>query len=150
MVNIKVIPVPRGTSPSQRPPPEWDKKMASGLRKECETLTGITEDFPTQSIYATHANTFVGGLIMEQHGDILWIDNLWVEPELRNQGIAAQLIDRAYEFAAHEGIREIQLNTFFEKAYLFFLSYGFEEVAIVPNWKYDLKCYLMRKMVKSG
>lgn len=129
--------------------PKWDKKIAYGLRKEYESLIGMAEDFQTHTIYATHAKTLVGGIILEQHRDILWIDALWVEPDFRKHGIGAQLLQKALHSASQYGIKEMQLNTFFKKAHTFFLSCGFEDVAMIPEWKYGLNCYLMRKKVKE-
>jgi GNAT superfamily N-acetyltransferase len=125
--------------------PEWDKKIASGLRKECEVLTGITEDFKTHNIYVKSGETFAGGLSMEQHGEILWIDSFWVEPHFRRQGIGKALLQNAILFAIQNKLKEVQLNTFFKEAMGFFLSCDFENIAVIPHWKYGLDCYLMRK-----
>ena len=57
--------------------PEWDKKIACGIRTECGGLPGIKADFQTQSFYVKSGETFAGGISMEQHGDILWIDPLY-------------------------------------------------------------------------
>jgi N-acetylglutamate synthase-like GNAT family acetyltransferase len=121
--------------------PEWDKKIEAGLLKECEALTGIRDDFKTHALYAERDSTFAGGIHFEIHGDILWIDSLWIEPDFRKQGVGKQLIEDAAQIKA----KEIQLNTFFSEAHAFFLKCGFEDVALIPNWKYGLDCYLMRK-----
>ena len=127
--------------------PEWDKKIESGLRKECEALTGIRNDFKTGVLYAQSGSTFAGGMHIELHGDILWIDSLWVEPEFRKQGMGRQLLQEALYFATQNNIKVIQLNTFFSEAHSFFLRCDFEDVALIPNWKYGLECYLMRRKI---
>lgn len=127
--------------------PEWDKKITSGLHKECEGLTGPVEDFKTQKIYVTVANSFAGGLVFELHGDILWIDSIWVEPTFRKKGLGKQLLEKALVFATQNNVQQIQLNTYFSKAHAFFLTCGFEDVAVIPNWKWGLTCYLMRRMI---
>ena len=124
---------------------EWDKKIASGLRKECETLTGMVEEFQTHSLYVKRREVFAGGISVEQHGDILWIDSLWVGPHFRKQGIGKILIEKIMHFSVAVKAKEVQLNTYFKEAHAFFLACGFEDVAEIPHWKYDLTCYLMRK-----
>lgn len=51
----------------------------------------------------------------------------------------------ASQFAAQKKDIEIQLNTYFNGANDLFLSCGFEGVAVIPNWKYGLDCYLLRR-----
>lgn len=127
--------------------PEWDKKIASDLRKECEALTGIKEDFQTHNFYVKKGEVFVGGITIEQHGDILWVDSIWIEPAFRKQSIGRTLIERIFPLATQHKTTEIQLNTYFKEAHDFFLACGFEDVVAIPNWKYGLTCYLMRKRV---
>jgi N-acetylglutamate synthase-like GNAT family acetyltransferase len=127
--------------------PEWDKKIATGLRKECELLTDSRKGFKQHTIYVKSGDTFVGGMSIEQHGEILWIDSLWVEPHFRKQGIGNKLLQKAILFATQNKIKEVQLNTYFQESHSFFLTYDFEDVAVIPHWKYGLDCYLMRKKV---
>jgi GNAT superfamily N-acetyltransferase len=127
--------------------PKWDKKIAAGLRTECGSLMGISEDFKPHTIYGMVENKFAGGVILEQHGNILWIDAIWVEMRFRSHGIGKQLMQQAAQWAVQNKAIEIQLNTYFKDAHDFFLSCGLEDVALIPNWKYGLDCYLMRKSV---
>lgn len=129
------------------PNSEWHKKIEAGLRKECEALIGIKNLFKVHSIYVKNEDTFVGGMIVEHHGDILWIDAIWVEPNYRRKGIGKRLFQESQVFASQNKVKVIQLNTYFQKAHDFFLACGFEDVALIPNWKYDLTCYLMRKIM---
>lgn len=127
--------------------PEWNKKIDAGLVNTLNTLTSQKETFKPHRIYAQSNNIFVGGLTLEQHGDILWIDALWVDETDRNKGIGQQLIQQALLYASQHSAKELQLNTFFSESHTFFLSQGFEDVVIIPNWKYGLTCYLMRKQI---
>lgn len=127
--------------------PEWDKKIRSGLLKEVETLTSVPADFKTHSIYLKNKDTFAGGISFEHHGDILWIDSLWIEPAFRKQGAGRRLLQEVQLFTTQKKAKEIQLNTFFPEAHAFFLRCGFEDVASIPNWKYGLTCYFMKKKI---
>ncbi len=126
---------------------EWDSKIEAGLRKECEALTGLGNAFNFHSIYVKNGDVFAGGIYLEHHGLILWIDSLWVEPNFRGQGIGKTLLQEALLFARQNKTKEMQLNTYFREAHGFFLTCGFEEVVSIPNWKYGLTCYLMRKSI---
>ena len=44
-------------------------------------------------------------------------------------------------------LKEMQLNTYFQEAHAFFLTCDFQDVSSIPNWKYGLTCYFMRKML---
>lgn len=125
--------------------PEWDRKMIAGLRKECESLTGMKENFKSHSIYVKNGDVFAGGIHLEHHGPIFWIDSLWVESNFRRQGIGRMLLQETRLFSIQNKLKEMQLNTYFQEAHDFFLTCGFEDVARIPNWKYGLTCYLMKK-----
>lgn len=127
--------------------PKWDKKIIDGLHKECSSLTGISEDFKPHTIYGMVEDKFAGGIVLEQHGNILWVDALWVETSFRNHGIGKQLMEKTVLWASQNNATEIQLNTYFKDAHGFFLSCGFEDVAVIANWKYGLSCYLMRRSI---
>lgn len=125
--------------------PRFDAEMRQGLRLELEKLTGIMGAFPEQNIYALDGEEPVAGARAEVHGKILWIDNIFVKEPYRTKGLGRELLDLLERYAAEVNAKEIQLNTFFPEAHEFFLKCGFEYVATIPNWKYGLGCYLMRK-----
>jgi len=127
--------------------PGWDKKIEAGLRKKCEVLTNSPVEFKAHHIYAQYEDTFVGGLIFEQHAHILWVDSMWVEPPFRKQGVGKALLQEAHLLATKNNVKEMQLNTYFQEAHAFFLTCGFEDVTVIPNWKWGLTCCLMRKML---
>lgn len=129
------------------PHPKWDKEIKAGLYQKGEEVLGNRIDFNTQGIYASLNNIFVGGILFEIHSDILWIDSIWVKPSFRNKELGKTLLQQAILFATQHEIKQLQLNTYFKEAHIFFLSCGFEDVAIIPFWKYGLDCYLMRKVL---
>jgi GNAT superfamily N-acetyltransferase len=127
--------------------PGWDEKIIDGLRKECKALIGIFEEFKPHALYAMVENKFAGGVVFEQHANILWIDAIWVEVNFRKQGVGKQLMEKANQFAIQNNLTEIQLNTYFKDSHDFFLFCEFKDTAIIPNWKYGLDCYLMQRTV---
>lgn len=127
--------------------PQRNKKIEASLREECKILKELEPLLKLTPIYVTNREIFVGGVILEQHADILWIDSIGVEPNFRRQGIGKRLLQEALLFASQNKAKEMQLNTYFREAHNVFLTCGFEDVALIPNWKYGLTCYLMRKIL---
>lgn len=127
--------------------PVWEQKIQKELQSLCNQQRGKVDSFKSISIYATSKDCLMGGIIIEYHDDILWIDSLWVEADHRRQGVGKLLLEKAYEYAASHNLKEIQLNTFFPQARDFFLAQGFQEVATLEGWKYGLTCYFMKKII---
>jgi RimJ/RimL family protein N-acetyltransferase len=132
---------------SDIPDPTFNNKIVKALRRECEKVTGIKNDFEQLSVYLKKGARTIAGAIYSIHGKILWCDSIYVKEDFQNKAFGNQLIAKLLDIAAARDLREIQLNTYFPKALAFFKKCGFEEVAVVSNWKYDLTCYLMRKIV---
>jgi len=129
------------------PDQSFDEKISCALRRQYEDLTSRKTDFERISVYLKHKETNVAAAICYIHGKILWCDSIYVEETFQGKGFGRQLIAKLLETALTRNLREIQLNTYFPEALAFFKKCGFEEVAVVPRWKYDLTCYLMRKMI---
>lgn len=127
--------------------PIFDNKIDKALRHECEKLTDINTNFERINVYLKHEQANVAATICYIHGEILWCDSIYVEEVFQKKGFGRQLIGKLLEIALTRNLREIQLNTYFPEALAFFKKCGFEELAVVPRWKYDLTCYLMRKII---
>ncbi len=89
----------------------------------------------------------MAGAICYIQGKILWCDSIYVEQACQNKGFGRQLIEKLIEISVRQNLPEVKLNTYFPKALAFFKKCGFQEVAVIPNWKYGLTCYLMRKII---
>ena len=128
----------------------WDETIESSLQERLLEEVGREEGFETYSVYAVldldlvHP-IMVGGVIFAFQETTIWIDALWVAPMFRKKGLGFQLLNHIESVAKKWGCRTIQLNTYLNDAHYFFLACGFEDVAIIPNWKYGLECYLMRR-----
>lgn len=125
---------------------EWKNKIKSELNMQLETHTGL-HNVQSQNIFAFHEIQLIGGVVFQKHGDILWIDALWVEIKFRRQCIGSKLIQQVIAFAKQHRIQSVQLNTYFAEARDFFASCEFDDVASIPEWKYGLTCYLMKKIL---
>lgn len=125
--------------------PDWNETIERGVRERLFHETGVAHDFDWFSIYATLNASLIGGALFEIQGTILWVDALWVAPNFRKEGIGRKLFDLMTDRALQYNCQTIQLNTYFKDNLAFFKKQGFQEIASIPNWKYDLDCYFMRK-----
>lgn len=127
--------------------PAWKDKVDLELKSKLESLTNIPYINQPQGMYAHHEAQLVGGIVFQKSSDVIWIDALWVDNNFKRQGIGRALIDQLFGVSKSEGVQSLQLNTFFPEAKSFFKACGFETVSSIPNWKYGLTCYFMRKFL---
>ena len=125
----------------------FDDKISKGLQLECEKLNVQSVLFKRFNLYVKKNEVTIGGMIGYHHGVILWLDSIYVEPPYRKSGVGRLLIKRLVDYAKTSAISEVQLNTYFDEGYQFFKSCGFELLETIPNWKYGLTCYFMRKVI---
>src|SRR3990167_6008548 len=98
---------------SRNPQPELNDKIETGLIQELEKLKGRPCPSESHSLYAYDGENLIGGIIFEQHGNILWIDSLWVDELHRDQRIGKKLIQQVVDFAHKNCCDKIQLTTYF-------------------------------------
>lgn len=122
-------------------------EMNQGLMACLESLTGFIGGPKIHTIYAQENQKTIGSIVGYFHGDILWIDSIYIDKSRRKQGVGKMLIEQITIYAKNCETSEIQLNTYFPEAHQFFAHQGFETVVSVPKWKYDLTCYLMKKSI---
>ena len=129
--------------------PEWDKVVQEGLIEAFNDHVPQAREFKpmSHSIYGIEKGELVGGVLVDLYGDTLWIDALWVSPHHRFKKLGSQLMAEALRFARLNRCKEIQLNTYFHDVRDFYIKCGFEMTAHIPNWKYSLDCYLMRRIL---
>lgn len=105
---------------SYDPDQSFDEKISCALRLQCKDLTGIKTDFERVNVYLKHNDTNIAGSICYIHGKILWCDSIYVEEAFQNKGFGRQLIAKLFDIAITRNLREVQLNTYFPKAHIFF------------------------------
>jgi len=130
--------------------PEWNEAIEWGVQERLFQETEEDHDFDRFSIYAVldileGRPIMIGGALLEVQGTSLWVDGIWVAPSFRKSGIGAKICDFITGYGLQHRRQTIQLNTYFKENLDFFKKQGFQEVACIPNWKYDLDCYFMRK-----
>lgn len=105
---------------SRNPQPELNDKIETGLIQELEKLKGRPCPSDSYSLYAYDGENLIGGIIFEQHDDVLWIDSLWVDEFHRDQRIGQKLLQQVVDFAHKNCCDKIQLTTYFSDSLPFY------------------------------
>ncbi|ARG98132.1 GNAT family N-acetyltransferase [Legionella micdadei] len=93
-------------------------------------------------------NKIIGGALIWQHSDALYIDVLWIESEFRKKLIGSRLIEQIIEQARIKQLSKIFVDTFDFQALDFYKRHGFHEIGRIE--KYLLghdRIYLKKEMV---
>ena len=131
------------------PNEQFNAEIDKGLIINLKNLSGVVAGAKKHTIYAKENQKIIGGTIAYLHGTILWIDSIYVDNNRRQQGLGKQLMEQLIIYAKKCGALELQLNTYFLDAHHFFSVQGFDTLSSIPNWKYGLTCYFMRKIIHS-
>jgi len=126
----------------------WDETIEGALYERILSEASMEHTFEKLSAYAVlnYTPVLIGGIIVKVHLNTLWIDAIWVAHIFRKKGIGSRLLNQATKFAIESNCTSIQLNTYFKDSFRFFEHNGFQEVACIPNWKYNLDCYFLSKI----
>ena len=96
------------------------------------------------------AGQVIGGAIGRTWGQCCELQQLWVDPPLRKQGLGAALV-RAFEArAAERGCRVFYLETFSFQAPRLYAALGYEVLAAIEGFGPGLVKYLMAKGTAAG
>lgn len=124
--------------------PAWEDKIDLELNTQLESKTGLHKA-QSQGIYSFYETQHIGGAIFQKQGNIIWLEGFYIDTAFRRKGIGRKLIQEVIEYGQQHQVQTLQLNTYFEEARDFFKSCNFEEITSIPNWKYGLTCYFMKK-----
>jgi GNAT superfamily N-acetyltransferase len=93
-------------------------RAQDSLQKRCELLRShLSSDPLPESFIAIYHERVVASVSIVRYQFLSgqdcseWLTNVYVAPEYRRRGIAAQIIDRACEYAASLGVPELKLYT---------------------------------------
>lgn len=136
-------------------------KLESNPKKEDDQIViqGITDynnsihndPVSHHSIYAKSQDEIIGGALIYQHSDAVYIDSLWVKENYRRRGIAKELLKRVERDALEKGIIIQIICTTSPTAKELYQKLGFELIATVPEYLHGLdKSYLKKVADKSS
>lgn len=92
------------------------------------------DELPVQLASHDRDGTLRGGLLGDVCAGWLAIHVLWVDPELRDQGLGSQLLLEAEQQAKVAGAHSVVLDTFDWQAEDFYLRHGYEVFGRLPDF----------------
>lgn len=92
------------------------------------------DELPLQLASHDQNGALRGGLLGDICAGWLAIHVLWVDPELRGQGLGSQLLLEAERQAKAAGVHSVVLDTFDWQAEGFYLRHGYEVFGRLPDF----------------
>ncbi|CZG38655.1 trans-aconitate 2-methyltransferase [Legionella pneumophila] len=102
------------------------------------------------SIYAKSNDDIIGGALIYQHSDAVYIDTLWVKEDYRRQGIATELLKRVEQDALEKGIVKQIICTISPQARDLYQKLGFQLIATVPEYLLGLDKFYLKKIADKS
>ena len=108
---------------------------------------GYGDDF---GFYALSEGQVVGGINAHKKMQWLDIDILYINEELRKEGIGSKLINKATEYCKEEGLIGMHLYTLDFQAKGFYEKQEFELIAEIKDWPKGITRYEFIKYINNN
>jgi len=97
------------------------------------------------SIFAKDDTQIIGGALIWEHSDALYIDVIWCNEKYQKQGIGTKIIAMIDDVARNKGLPKIFVDTYEFQAQDFYKKNGFYCIGIIPKYLKDNDRIFMRK-----
>lgn len=97
------------------------------------------------NIFVKQNENIIGGAIIYQHKDALYIDVLWCMEEYRRKGIGSKLIGMIEAEAQNKSIKKLFVDTYAFQAQEFYKKHGFKIIGCAPEYLLGHDRIFMRK-----
>lgn len=101
------------------------------------------------SIFAKNGLEIIGGAIIREHSDALYIDVLWCSEDCREQGIGSKIINIIDDIAIDKQISKIFVDTYAFQAQAFYQKNGFYCIGTIPEYLLGHDRFFMRKDIPT-
>lgn len=105
----------------------------------------INEKATHFSVFAKDNSQIIGGALIWEHSDALYIDVLWCHEKYRKQGIGIKIITMITELAKNKRLPKIFVDTYEFQAQAFYEKHGFYCIGTIPKYLKDYDRIFMRK-----
>ena len=127
---------------------EERRKIFDGLHRYNASQTNGA-DCPSLTIFLRDAEgNVVGGLLGETYWGWLYVEFMWIEESLREQGYGGKLLAAAEREAIARGCSAAYLDTFSFQAFGFYQRCGYEVFGTLENFPPGHRRLFMRKTLK--
>ena len=121
--------LPAGVEIVEDAAPEFDDVAAiqRGLHDFNQATGGPYDREPVTLLVRDAEGRTVGGLLGLTYWNWMFIDWLWMAPDMRGKGVGGELLDRAEAIARERGCTDAYTDTFDFQAPDFWMRHGYEE-----------------------
>ncbi|MGM9451960.1 GNAT family N-acetyltransferase [Legionella bozemanae] len=107
----------------------------------------INEKATHFSIFVKDSNQIIGGALIWEHSDALYIDVLWCDESYRKKGVGTKIISMIDDVAINKKISKIFVDTYAFQAQAFYQKHGFYCIGTIPEYLLGHNRMFMRKDV---
>jgi GNAT superfamily N-acetyltransferase len=119
------------------------RTIDAGLGDSNDAAAPLHEVRPLACFVRDSSGGAIGGAVGRRWGACAELQQLWVRPDLRRQGLGAQLV-RAFEArAAQHGCTTVYLETFSFQAPRLYASLGYEMRHTIEGFGHGIRKHLM-------
>jgi ribosomal protein S18 acetylase RimI-like enzyme len=131
-------------------PPHESALVDEGIGKANDAAAPLHEVVPLACFARSDTNQVIGGAIGRRWGTCCELQQLWVEPTQRHQGIATQLMAAFEARAQSHGCTHFYLETFSFQAPALYRSLGYTVANALEVFPHGIVKYLMIKHTPSS
>lgn len=129
-------------------PSQADKDaVAEGLVVEYERLMGQSRDKEFSVFLKNDSGEILGGIQAQFDSESVYLETLWVDQKLRNQGYGTKLINAAEQEAVKHGCVFSTLDTWDFQAEDFYLKNGYKPVGEIKKYWREHSRIFLRKVL---
>ena len=121
-----------------------------GLERANRAAAALDAVRPLACFARDGAGRVIGGARARTWGGACEVQQLWVEPALRRQGIARALMAQVEQAARARGVRVLYLDTFSFQARPLYERCGFRVAAQIEGFPDGIARYLMVKTLEDA
>jgi N-acetylglutamate synthase-like GNAT family acetyltransferase len=128
-----------------KPAIEDDKIIRDGIvHFNSQTLHEQATRF---SIFAKDCTQIIGGALIWEHSDALYIYVLWCAENYRKKGVGKKILKMIDTIARDKGLSKIFIDTYIFQAQEFYKKHGFYCIGSIPDYLLGHDRIFMRKDV---
>lgn len=130
-------------------PPQDDdiEALRTGLTKFNESFTGSVFREKISSFVKDDSGNIVGGILGEINWNWMYIQGLWIDESVRNDGWGHKLLSQMEEYALSKSTTNIRLETTTFQALGFYVKAGYSVFGELANMPDGHTCYFLQKQL---
>lgn len=121
----------------------------AGLGTHNDAEPELQQVQPLHVLARNAAGAVLGGAVGRTWGGCCELQQLWVQPDQRGQGLATQLMQRFEQRAAARGCRLVYLDTFSFQAPAFYARRGYQVVLQTAGYTGGIVKFTMHKALAA-